>query len=46
MPAFSIIVKTYSCLKYLGSTPVFVNNYNMDDDSISCLLYTSPSPRD
>ena len=35
MPAFSIIVKTYSCLKYLGSTPVFVNNYNMDDDSIS-----------
>ena len=35
MPAFSSIVKTYSCLKYLGSTPVFVNNYNMDDDSIS-----------
>lgn len=34
MPAFSSIVKTYSCLKYLGSTPVFVNNYNMDDDSI------------
>lgn len=35
MPAFSSTVKTYSCLKYLGSTPVFVNNYNMDDDSIS-----------
>lgn len=35
MPAFSGIVRTYSCLKYLGSTPVFVNNYNMDDDSIS-----------
>ena len=35
MPAFSRIVRTYSCLKYLGSTPVFVNNYNMDDDSIS-----------
>ena len=35
MPAFSSIVRTYSCLKYLGSTPVFVNNYNMDDDSIS-----------
>ena len=38
MPAFSIIVKTYSCLKYLGSTPVFVNNYNMDDDSISASI--------
>lgn len=35
MPAFSGIVRTYSCLKYLGSAPVFVNNYNMDDDSIS-----------
>ena len=35
MPAFSGIVRTYSCLKYLGSTPVFVNNYNIDDDSIS-----------
>lgn len=35
MPAFSGIVRSYSCLKYLGSTPVFVNNYNMDDDSIS-----------
>ena len=35
IPAFSGIVRTYSCLKYLGSTPVFVNNYNMDDDSIS-----------
>ena len=38
MPDFSIIVKTYSCLKYLGSTPVFVNNYNMDDDSISASI--------
>lgn len=38
MPAFSRIVRTYSCLKYLGSTPVFVNNYNMDDDSISASI--------
>ncbi len=38
MPAFSGIVRTYSCLKYLGSTPVFVNNYNMDDDSISASI--------
>lgn len=38
MPAFSSIVRTYSCLKYLGSTPVFVNNYNMDDDSISASI--------
>lgn len=38
MPAFSSIVRTYSYLKYLGSTPVFVNNYNMDDDSISASI--------
>jgi len=38
MPAFSSIVRTYSYLKYLGSTPVLVNNYNMDDDSISASI--------
>lgn len=38
MPAFSSIVRTYSYLKYLGSTPVLVNNYNMDDDSVSASI--------
>ena len=47
---YTILLVTVACLTVAGCSDDFKSNLRLDGDvwvnSINCLLYTSPSPRD